>query len=112
MIIGERIRERLEGVFRTRTRDEWCAQLETSETCFAPVLDMQEAAAHPHNVARGTFIEVDGLLQPAPAPRFSRTPATTPTAGVEPGVDLAAALEGWGLQAGEIQALAQAGTVA
>ena len=106
------IRERLEGVFRTRTRDEWCAQLETSETCFAPVLDMQEAAAHPHNVARGTFIEVDGLLQPAPAPRFSRTPATTPTAGVEPGVDLAAALEGWGLQAGEIQALAQAGTVA
>jgi alpha-methylacyl-CoA racemase len=105
------IRERLDAVFRTRTRDEWCAQLETSETCFAPVLDMQEAAAHPHNAARSTFIEVDGMLQPAPAPRFSRTPSATPTAGVEPGVDLPAALDGWGLEANEIEALAAAGTV-
>ncbi len=105
------IRERLEAVFRTKTRDAWCAQLETSETCFAPVLDMQEAAEHPHNAARGTFIEIDGMLQPAPAPRFSRTPSATPTAGVEPGVDLPAALDGWGLEAGEIQALSAAGVV-
>ncbi|MCW5653193.1 CaiB/BaiF CoA-transferase family protein [Hydrogenophaga sp.] len=105
------IRERLQAVFLTRTRDEWCAQLETSETCFAPVLDMAEAAAHPHNVARGTFIEVDGMVQPAPAPRFSRTPPATPMAGVEPGVDLAAALAGWGLDAAEIEALAAAGVV-
>jgi alpha-methylacyl-CoA racemase len=106
------IRERLEAVFRTRSRDEWCAQLETSETCFAPVLDMLEAAAHPHNAQRGTFIEVDGMLQPAPAPRFSRTPPATPQAGVEPGVDLPAALSGWGLEAREIESLAAAGTVA
>ena len=105
------IRERLEAVFRSRTRDEWCAQLETSETCFAPVLDMAEAATHPHNAARGTFIEVDGMLQPAPAPRFSRTPSATPTAGVEPGVDLAAALDGWGLDASEIQTLNASGVV-
>ena len=96
----------------TKPRDEWCAGFAGSDACVAPVLDMDEAPLHPHNRSRNTFIEVDGLLQPAPAPRFSRTPATTPTAGVEPGVDLAAALEGWGLQAGEIQALAQAGTVA
>ncbi len=105
------IRARLDAVFRTRTRDEWCAQLEVSETCFAPVLDMVEAAAHPHNVARGTFVEVDGLLQPAPAPRFSRTPAAQPMAGVEPGVDLPSALFGWGLERAEIDALAAAGTV-
>ncbi len=106
------IRERLAAVFRTRTRDEWCNRLETSETCFAPVLDMAEAAAHPHNVARGTFIEVDGMVQPAPAPRFSRTPSARPTAGVEPGLDLEAALAGWGLDRAEIAALSAAGVVA
>ena len=104
------IRARLEEVFRSRTRDEWCALLETSETCFAPVLTMDEAVAHPHNRARGTFVEVDGMVQPAPAPRFSRTPAAQPRAGVEPGIDLQAALEGW-LGAEEIAGLARAGTV-
>jgi alpha-methylacyl-CoA racemase len=106
------IRARLAEVFRSRTRDEWCARLETSETCFAPVLTMEEAAAHPHNRARGTFVEVDGMLQPAPAPRFSRTPAAMPSAGVEPGVDVHAALEGWGLERAEIDALAADGVVA
>ncbi|MDB5827953.1 MAG: Alpha-methylacyl-CoA racemase [Variovorax sp.] len=106
------IRAQLAEVFRSRTRDEWCARLETSEICFAPVLSMDEAAAHPHNRARGTFIEVDGMVQPAPAPRFSRTPAAVPEAGVEPGVDLQAALAGWGLDAAEIDRLAAAGIVA
>jgi alpha-methylacyl-CoA racemase len=106
------IRARLAEVFRTRTRDAWCALLEASEACFAPVLSMEEAVAHPHNRARGTFIEVDGMVQPAPAPRFSRTPAARPTAGVEPGVDLRAALQGWGLDEAEIGALARAGVVA
>ncbi|KWT65703.1 MULTISPECIES: CaiB/BaiF CoA-transferase family protein [unclassified Variovorax] len=105
------IRARLAEVFRTRTRGEWCAQLETSETCFAPVLSMEEAAAHPHNRARGTFVEVDGMVQPAPAPRFSRTPAALPAAGVEPGIDLHAALAGWGLELAEIDGLAAAGVV-
>ena len=66
--------ERLAAVFRTRTRDEWCELLEGTDSCFAPVLTMSEAPAHPHNVHRGTFTTVDGTPTPAPAPRFSRTP--------------------------------------
>ncbi|MDB5679476.1 CaiB/BaiF CoA-transferase family protein [Sphingomonas bacterium] len=64
-------KERLTAIFKSRTRDEWCAAMEGSDVCFAPVLSMAEAAAHPHNVARGTFIEQHGVMQPAPAPRFS-----------------------------------------
>ena len=63
--------ERLTAIFLAKTRDEWCALMEGSDVCFAPVLSMAEAAEHPHNVARGTFIERDGVAQPAPAPRFS-----------------------------------------
>lgn len=69
---------RLAQVFRSRTRDEWCALLEGSDACFAPVLDWNEAPRHPHNAARATFVELDGVLQPAPAPRFDRTPAAMP----------------------------------
>jgi alpha-methylacyl-CoA racemase len=106
------LRAKFEEVFRTKTRDEWCTQLEPSEVCFAPVLTMAEAVQHPHNRARGTFIEVDGMVQPAPVPRFSRTPAGMPMAGVESGVDVGAALEGWGLQAEDVAALVKAGTLA
>jgi alpha-methylacyl-CoA racemase len=66
---------KMEKVFRRKTRDEWCAILEGSDACFAPVLTISEAPAHPHLAARQTFAEIDGVLQPAPAPRFSRTPA-------------------------------------
>lgn len=69
------LKSRLEAVFRTRTRSEWCALLEDTDACFAPVLSLAEAPQHPHNVARGTFVEADGLLQPAPTPRFLGTPA-------------------------------------
>ena len=69
---------RLADMFRTRTRAEWCALLEGSDACFAPVLDWDEAPVHPHNQARGTFVAVDGVVQPAPAPRFSATPAAVP----------------------------------
>jgi alpha-methylacyl-CoA racemase len=72
------LKVRLADVFRTRTRDEWCALLEGSDACFAPVLDWDEAPRHPHNVARETFLSIDGVVQPAPAPRFSRTPASRP----------------------------------
>lgn len=72
--------ERLEAVFRTRTRDEWCALMEGSDTCFAPVLDWDEAPRHPHNQARRTFTELQGVVQPAPAPRFDRTPPAAPRA--------------------------------
>ena len=63
-------RAHLVDLFRTKTRDEWCALMEGSDVCFAPVLTLGEAMAHPHNRARGTFVEVDGVTQPAPAPRF------------------------------------------
>jgi alpha-methylacyl-CoA racemase len=75
------LKERLAAVFRTRTRAEWCRLLEGTDTCFAPVLDWDEAPRHPHNRARGTFVEVDGVVQPAPAPRFSRTQSATPATG-------------------------------
>jgi len=68
------LKERMAAIFIARTRAEWCALLEGTETCFAPVLSPAEAAAHPHNVARGTFVEANGRMVPAPAPRFSRTP--------------------------------------
>jgi alpha-methylacyl-CoA racemase len=71
-------RRRLEEVFATRTRDEWCALLEGSDACFAPVLDWTESPRHPHNLARAAFVAVDGVTQPAPAPRFGRTPAAAP----------------------------------
>jgi alpha-methylacyl-CoA racemase len=64
------LRERIGAVVATRTRDEWCAAFEGTDACVAPVLDLDEAPQHPHNVARGTFVQRDGLLQPAPAPRF------------------------------------------
>ncbi|MBC5767067.1 CaiB/BaiF CoA transferase family protein [Ramlibacter albus] len=81
------MKHRLAEVFATRTRDEWCALLEGSDACFAPVLDWDEAPRHPHNRARGTFVDVDGVVQPAPAPRFTRTPAGTPEPGREAGAE-------------------------
>jgi alpha-methylacyl-CoA racemase len=69
---------RLAEIFRAKTRDEWCASMEASDICFAPVLAWDEVADHPHNKARGTFIEVNGVMQPAPAPRYSATPCDPP----------------------------------
>lgn len=69
---------KFEALFLSRTRDEWCKLLEHTDACFAPVLSMEEAPAHPHNQARGTFVTVDGVVQPAPAPRYSRTQVATP----------------------------------
>jgi alpha-methylacyl-CoA racemase len=68
------MKEGLAAVFKTKTRDEWCQIMEGTDVCFAPVLNFVEAQRHPHNVARQTYVDVDGMLQPAPAPRFSRTP--------------------------------------
>jgi alpha-methylacyl-CoA racemase len=105
------LRQRLAGVFASKTRDEWCALMEGSDVCFAPVLTLQEAADHPHNRARNTFIEVDGVVQPAPAPRFSRTVPQTPQAPRASGVDLEGALGRWGFGVGEIAALRDSGVV-
>ena len=106
---GATLRGKLEELFKTRTRDEWRSLLEGSDACFAPVLTMAEAPRHPHNVARGTFVEVGGVTQPAPAPRFSRTPAAKPTPPQRPGGR--AALAEWGVAESRIGALAAAGVL-
>ena len=72
------LRQKMQAVFKTRTRTEWCAILEDSDACFAPVLGLREASTHPHMAHRNSFVVCDGVLQPAPAPRFSRTPSAIP----------------------------------
>ena len=98
--------------FRAKTRDEWCAIMEGSEVCFAPVLTLAEAPMHPHMRARGTFVEKDGVIQPAPAPRFSRTkPEIRQSAGsVDQRPD--EALGDWGFSAAEVAGLRACGAVA
>ena len=100
--------EKIAAVFLTRSREGWCRLLEGTDACFAPVLDMAEAPQHPHNVARGTFVEVGGVTQPAPAPRFSRTPAEVGITPALPGQHSAAVLRDWGLSADDIAALSAA----
>jgi len=89
------LRQRLTALFKTRTRDQWCTLLEGTDACFAPVLDWDEAPAHPHNQTRDTFVTIDGVTQPAPAPRFSRTPSATPKGVTPPTTDLQAILNTW-----------------
>lgn len=96
--------EKMAVVIASRTRDEWCALLEGSDVCFAPVLDMDEATQHPHNVARGSFVEIDGHWEPGPAPRFSATPNPVPRAPSRIGADTQTALDAWGVQAPRITA--------
>lgn len=95
----------LAEIFRTRTRDEWCRLLEGTDACFAPVLSYEEAPHHPHLRARGTFVEVDGITHPAPAPRFSRTPSVPPATPEAPdAMATADILQGW-LPADRIEAI-------
>lgn len=104
------LKEKVAAVFATKPRDAWCALLEGTDACVTPVLDMDEAPAHPHNRVRGTFIEVDGVVQPAPAPRFSRSIPTRPTAPT-PGARGEAVLAEWGFGPAEIAALSTAGAI-
>ena len=101
------LKEKISAVFKTRTRDEWCQIMEGSDVCFAPVLSMEEALRHPHNTARSTFIEVDGVAQPAPAPRFSRTVPEVSGPPPLPGEHNKIALLDWGLSKEEIQILSE-----
>ncbi|MDZ4692660.1 CaiB/BaiF CoA-transferase family protein [Terricaulis sp.] len=89
--------EKVSAIFRTKTRDEWSVLMEGTDVCFAPVLDMAEAPVHPHNMARGAFTEVDGVVQPAAAPRFSRTPGAVQGPPVRPGANSAEILADWGV---------------
>jgi alpha-methylacyl-CoA racemase len=77
------LKARIADVFRSKTRAQWCELLEGTDVCFAPVLDLEEAPLHPHNRARGTFMTVDGITHPSPAPRFLGTPSA-PSRAVRP----------------------------
>ncbi len=101
------LKEKLGAVLKTKTRDEWDAIMLGSDVCYAPVLSLSEAPKHPHNAARETFVEIGGVTQPAPAPRFSRT--APKVQGVTQSVDNEAALSAWGFSGGEIDSLRSAG---
>ncbi|MBL4667404.1 MAG: CoA transferase [Sneathiella sp.] len=96
------IRARLAEIFKGKTRDEWCDIMEGTDVCFAPVLAMSEAAKHPHNVARETFVEVEGVLQPAPAPKFSRTKSEIQSPPCAPGQHTDEVLGEWGFDESKI----------
>ncbi len=98
-------KERLTEIFKSKTRDEWCEIMEGTDVCFAPILSLDEAKEHPQNRARGTFIEVDGVLQPAPTPRFSRTKPETPKPPPRIGADTEDVLADYGFGPDEIASL-------
>ena len=98
--------ERFAAVFAGKTRDEWCALLEGTDACFAPVLTLAEAPAHEHNKVRATFIDVDGITQPAPAPRFSRTASEIKHPPAATSDDIRSALADWGWSDSDIDELA------
>ncbi len=105
------LKQRLAERFMSKTRDEWCALMEHSDVCFAPVLRMDEAARHPHNVARGTFVEAFGAMQPAPAPRFARTEATLQRPPAHDGQHTVEVLGEWGVEPDRVDALVASGAV-
>ena len=105
------LKSRLAGIFRTKTRDEWCAIMEGTDICFAPVLTMKEASQHPHAKARGAYVDVSGFAQPAPAPRFSRTKESIKGPAAKRGQHTDEVLGQRGFSAKEIGELKAAGVV-
>jgi alpha-methylacyl-CoA racemase len=99
------MKQRFTALFKSKTRTEWCELLEGTNTCFAPVLSLSEAPQHPHNRERSTFINVAGVTQPAPAPRFSRTPGTVRSGPAQPGQHTIEGLADWGFTGEEITEL-------
>ncbi len=106
------VKSRLADVIRTRTRDEWTSRAAGTDACLTPVLSPSEAASDPHNVARGTFVSLEGELQPAPAPKFDRTPLAAPAAPHEPRVDTGEVLAELGYSADDINRLRSTGVIA
>ena len=105
------LKARLEALFLTRPQAAWIALMEGSDACFAGVLSLSEAPSHPHHVARETFVRVDGVLQPAPAPRFSRTPGRIQELDPRIGAHTETGLRDWGFAAEEIEGLRAAGAI-
>jgi alpha-methylacyl-CoA racemase len=104
--------DRMAEVFKAKTRDQWCALMEGTDVCFAPVLSLAEAPQHPHNLHRGTFIERDGVVQPAPAPRFSGTPVEVQRPPSHAGQHTDDVLTDWGISVDQVEKLRQAGAIA
>ena len=105
------LRARFTEAFAGRTQAQWVESFAGSDACVAPVVSPRDAPTHPHNAARGTFIDVGGVIQPAPAPRFARTPCGPPARPVRPGSDTREVLAGLGLTAAQISALRDSGAV-
>lgn len=105
------LKRRLADVIRTRSRDQWCELMEGTDVCFAPVLDLDEAPRHPHNRARETFVDLRGVTQPAPAPRFSRTPGRIAGPPPRVGEHSAEVLVDWGFSSAEVEGLRAAGVI-
>jgi alpha-methylacyl-CoA racemase len=106
------LKVRIAERFKSKSRDEWCALMEHTDVCFAPVLSLEEAPKHPHNIERGTFIEVAGVIQPAPSPRFSRNEAEVQGPPAHAGQHTDEVLAGAGFGADQIAALRESGAVA
>jgi alpha-methylacyl-CoA racemase len=108
---GPELHEQLRELFKTRNQSDWNKLLEGTDSCYSPVLSMTDAPNHPHNVARGTFVTIDGIVQPAPAPRFSRTQPDIPSSPEAAGTGGRTALLQWGLEAAEIDMLTANGAI-
>ena len=105
------MRARFEAVFKERTRGEWQELLEGTDACFAPVLSLSEAVTHPHMAARCTFVDFGGIVQPAPAPRFSRSATDMRLPPAAPGEHTIEGLGGWGISPPEIAELIESGAI-
>jgi alpha-methylacyl-CoA racemase len=108
----DELRSRIAEVFASRTREEWTRVFEGSDACVSPVLDMEECVSDPHIAARRTFVRSNGIVEPAPAPRFSRTPAEISGPPLDPRAHTRAALVAWGISADRIEELAKLGVIA
>ena len=105
------LKNKLTDIFKNKTRDQWCELMEGTDICFAPVLDFLEAQKHPHNMARETYIDVDGMMQPAPAPRFSRTESQVTNGARAAGEDTDEVLGAWGFSEDRIKQLRASGAL-
>ena len=105
------MKAKITEVFKQKTQSQWCEIMEGTDVCFAPVLNFMDAPKHPANVARQTYIEVDGLTQPAPAPRFSRTPSEVRNSGSDAGADTRSVLSAMGFAESELEDLKNTGAI-
>jgi alpha-methylacyl-CoA racemase len=105
------MKEKLKELFLTKTRDEWCAIMDNTDICFAPVLTLEEAPDYPHNKERDAFVDVEGVMHPAPAPRFSRTPSSIKGPAPKTGIHTDEVLADWGVSSDEIKALKAGGAI-